>query len=69
MNNFLLCRKYIGQIFTDCLVHNENALKYLVDTMGEVRIFVSDAYSLSLNNFFCGTEKKTDVPLCRTRSC
>ena len=31
-------RKYIGQIFTDCLVHDEKALKYLVDTIGEVRL-------------------------------
>ena len=32
----MFCRKYIGQIFTDCLVHDEKALKYLVDTIGEV---------------------------------
>lgn len=29
-------RKYIGQIYTDSLVHDEKALKYLVETMGEV---------------------------------
>ena len=34
----LFSRKYIGQIFTDCLVHDEKALKYLVDTIGEVRL-------------------------------
>lgn len=32
-----LCRKYIGQIFTDSLVHDEKALKFLVDIIGEVR--------------------------------
>ena len=29
-------RKYIGQIYTDSLVHDEGALKYLVNTIGEV---------------------------------
>ena len=35
---FLCCRKYIGQIFTDSLVHDAKALKYLVDTIGQVNI-------------------------------
>lgn len=35
---FVCCRKYIGQIFTDSLVHDAKALKYLVDTIGQVNI-------------------------------
>lgn len=31
-----MCRKYVGQVYCDSLVHDESALKYLVDTMGEV---------------------------------
>ena len=30
------CRNYIGQIWTDSLVHDERALKYLVEVIGEV---------------------------------
>ncbi|KAL9966545.1 hypothetical protein ACROYT_G024633 [Oculina patagonica] len=37
-------RKYIGQIFTDCLVHDEKALKYLVDTISEVLVDVIRRY-------------------------
>ena len=29
-------RKYVGQVYCDSLVHDESALKYLVNTMGEV---------------------------------
>lgn len=29
-------RKYVGQIYCDSLVHDQSALKYLVDMMGEV---------------------------------
>lgn len=32
----LMCRKYVGQVYCDSLVHDESALKYLVETMGEV---------------------------------
>ena len=32
----LVYRKYLGQIYTDSLVHDETALKYLVDIIGEV---------------------------------
>lgn len=31
-----VCRKYVGQVYCDSLVHDESALKYLVNTMGEV---------------------------------
>lgn len=30
-------RKYLGQLYTDSLVHDEKALKYLVSVVGEVR--------------------------------
>ena len=30
------CRKYIGQIWTDSLVHDEKALKYLLEVIGKV---------------------------------
>ena len=32
----LVDRKYLGQIYTDSLVHDETGLKYLVDIIGEV---------------------------------
>lgn len=35
-NMCILFRKYIGQIWTDSLVHDEKALKYLVDVIGQV---------------------------------
>ena len=34
----VLYRKYIGRLYTDCLVHDEKALKFLVETIGEVTI-------------------------------
>lgn len=40
------CRKYIGQIFTDSLVHDAKALKYLVETIGQVNI----AYNLTFDS-------------------
>ena len=30
-------RKYIGQIYTDSLVHDDKALQFLVSVIGEVR--------------------------------
>ena len=37
--NIECCRKYIGEIYTDSLVHDEKekALKLLVDTIGKVK--------------------------------
>ena len=39
----VLChhRKYIGQIYTDSLVHDENALKFLASTIGEVSFLMT----------------------------
>ncbi len=31
-------REYLGRIYTDSLVHDEKALKFLIDTMGEVGV-------------------------------
>ena len=31
------CRKYIGLIYTDSLVHDEKALKLLFDIIGQVK--------------------------------
>ena len=39
--NIECCRKYIGQIYTDSLVHDENALNILVDTIGQVKSSVT----------------------------
>ena len=34
-------RKYIGQIYTDSLVHDEKVLKLLVDTIGQAKSSVT----------------------------
>ena len=39
--NIVCFRKYIGQIYTDSLVHDEKALKLLVDTIGQVKSSVT----------------------------
>ena len=39
--NIECCRKYIGQIYTDSLVHDEKALKLLVDTIGQEKSSVT----------------------------
>ena len=44
--NIECCRKYIGQIYTDSLVHDEKALKLLVDTIGQVKRSVTFGYDL-----------------------
>ena len=36
-NNDQSPRKYLGQIYTDSLVHDPKALSYLVDVIGKVR--------------------------------
>eukprot|EP00731_Ephydatia_muelleri_P008016 Em0004g354a len=41
-------RKYIGQIYTDTLVHDERALKYLASTIGEDRIILGSDYPFPL---------------------
>ena len=44
--NIECCRKYIGQSYTDSLVHDEKALKLLVDTIGQVKRSVTFGYDL-----------------------
>ena len=39
--NIVCFRKYIGQIYTDSLVHDKKALKLLVDTIGQVKSSVT----------------------------
>ena len=39
--NIVCFRKYIGEIYTDSLVHDEKALKLLVDTIGQVKSSVT----------------------------
>nr|XP_054767902.1 2-amino-3-carboxymuconate-6-semialdehyde decarboxylase-like [Lytechinus pictus] len=47
-------RKYIGQIYTDSLVHDERALKYLVETMGENRVLLGSDYPFPLGEHHPG---------------
>lgn len=47
-------RKYIGQIFTDCLVHDEKALKYLVDTIGQENVLLGSDYPFPLGEHHPG---------------
>ena len=44
--NIVCCRKYIGQIYTDSLVHDEKALKLLADTISQVNSSVTFGYDL-----------------------
>merc|ERR1711973_359883 len=37
-------RKYIGRLYTDCLVHDENVLKFLVETIGENNVILGSDY-------------------------
>ena len=39
--NIECCKKYIGQIYTDSLVHDEKAFKLLVDSIGKVKSSVT----------------------------
>ena len=39
--NIECCRKYIRQIYTDSLVHDEKTLNLLVDTIGQVNSSVT----------------------------
>lgn len=47
-------RKYIGQIFTDSLVHDEKALKYLVETVGEENVLLGSDYPFPLGEHHPG---------------
>lgn len=47
-------RKYIGQVYTDSLVHDENALKYLVTTIGEDNVVLGTDYPFPLGELHPG---------------
>lgn len=47
-------RKYIGQIYTDSLVHDEEALKYLVSTVGEDHVILGSDYPFPLGEHHPG---------------
>lgn len=47
-------RKYVGQLYTDSLVHDENALKYLVSTMGEDNVVLGTDYPFPLGEHHPG---------------
>lgn len=47
-------RKYLSQLYTDSLVHDENALKYLVSTMGEDNVLLGTDYPFPLGEHHPG---------------
>lgn len=47
-------RKYVGQIYCDSLVHDESALKYLVNMMGEDKIILGSDYPFPLGEHHPG---------------
>ncbi|KAK2570401.1 2-amino-3-carboxymuconate-6-semialdehyde decarboxylase [Acropora cervicornis] len=47
-------RKYIGQIFTDSLVHDAKALKYLVETIGQENVLLGSDYPFPLGEHHPG---------------
>ncbi|XP_039268181.2 2-amino-3-carboxymuconate-6-semialdehyde decarboxylase-like [Styela clava] len=47
-------RKYIGNIFTDSLVHDANALKFLLDVMGEDNVILGSDYPFPLGEHHPG---------------
>ena len=47
-------RKYIGRLYTDSLVHDESALRYLVSTMGEDNVVLGTDYPFPLGEHHPG---------------
>lgn len=47
-------RKYIGQLYTDSLVHDEDALKYLVSTIGIDKVILGSDYPFPLGEHHPG---------------
>lgn len=47
-------RKYIGRIYTDALVHDEEALKFLVKVIGENRVCLGSDYPFPLGEHHPG---------------
>lgn len=53
-DNPITPRKYIGQIYTDSLVHDENALRYLVTTIGVDNVLLGTDYPFPLGEHHPG---------------
>ncbi|XP_066929314.1 2-amino-3-carboxymuconate-6-semialdehyde decarboxylase-like isoform X3 [Clytia hemisphaerica] len=47
-------RKYIGRIYTDSLVHDPDALAYLVKAIGEEQVMLGTDYPFPLGELDCG---------------
>ncbi|XP_003386098.1 PREDICTED: 2-amino-3-carboxymuconate-6-semialdehyde decarboxylase-like [Amphimedon queenslandica] len=47
-------RSYIGKVYTDSLVHDQKALKFLVDIIGEDRVVLGSDYPFPLGEHFPG---------------
>lgn len=47
-------RKYLGQFYTDSLLHDENALKYLVSAVGEKKVVLGSDYPFPLGEHHPG---------------
>lgn len=47
-------RKYLGKLYTDSLVHDEDALKYLVSTLGEDNVVLGTDYPFPLGEHHPG---------------
>lgn len=47
-------RKYLKQLYTDSLVHDEHALKYLVSTVGVDRVILGSDYPFPLGEHHPG---------------
>lgn len=48
------CRKYTHRLYTDSLVHDEQALKYLLSTIGEDNIVLGSDYPFPLGEHHPG---------------
>ena len=49
-----IVRKYLGKFYTDALVHDEDALKYLVSTMGLDKVMLGSDYPFPLGEHHPG---------------
>lgn len=56
-------REYIGKFWVDSLVHDQKALSFLVDTMGEDRVILGSDYPFPLGEDHPGqlVESSTDL--------
>ena len=55
--------EYIGRIYTDSLVHDEKALKFLIDTIGEVSDIVKKSSAVQQYVYFLSTKTQSNVIL------